>query len=159
MTTELPPQILTQLEQLKDIRLPEPVSWWPLAPGWWGVAVLFLAAVAALMVWSILRRRTVRYVALGELEKMRGEDAANLSELATDVSALLRRVAIRMNGRSIGILSDKDWAEYLTSGRSGMPRDLAVVLSQAPYAPPKPATDEQKKKLVDAAEQWIRRCA
>ena len=23
------------LAQLRDIQLPEPISWWPLAPGWW----------------------------------------------------------------------------------------------------------------------------
>jgi hypothetical protein len=27
------------LDQLRDIHLPEPISWWPLAPGWWFVII------------------------------------------------------------------------------------------------------------------------
>jgi hypothetical protein len=28
------------LAQLRDIQLPEPISWWPLAPGWWVLIIL-----------------------------------------------------------------------------------------------------------------------
>ena len=31
------------LAQLRDIHLPEPILWWPLAPGWWVLIVLCLA--------------------------------------------------------------------------------------------------------------------
>ena len=40
------------LDQLADIHLPDPVSWWPLAPGWWmllGLAVSIFIAVALLV--------------------------------------------------------------------------------------------------------------
>ena len=36
------------LDQLRDIHLPEPISWWPLAPGWWLLIIIALA----LMVWA-----------------------------------------------------------------------------------------------------------
>ena len=29
------------LAQLRDIHLPEPILWWPLAPGWWVLIVLY----------------------------------------------------------------------------------------------------------------------
>ena len=35
------------LAQLYDIRDLDPVSWWPLAPGWWVLIVLALFAAAA----------------------------------------------------------------------------------------------------------------
>ena len=160
MTPELSPQVLAQLDQLRDIRLPDPVSWWPLAPGWWGVAALVLVAIFLVSAWSVLRRRSVRYAALKELELLRQtETPANFSALATDVSALLRRVAICLKGQSVGVLSDRDWADYLSDGKNGMPQQTADQLAQAPYAPSRPASDADKNALVDAAEKWIRRFA
>lgn len=41
------------LAQLRDIHLPEPVSWWPLAPGWW----LLIVAMFILLVWLGIKWR------------------------------------------------------------------------------------------------------
>ena len=57
------------LAQLRDIHLPEPVSWWPPAPGWWIVLLLSLAAVV-LVIYYLRKywlQRRYRRVALREL--------------------------------------------------------------------------------------------
>lgn len=46
---------MNPLDQLRDIHLPPPVSWWPPAPGWWILALL--AAFSCLMLGYRLRRR------------------------------------------------------------------------------------------------------
>ena len=49
------------LDQLKPNHLPDPVSWWPPAPGWWMLAALTLAALA-LIIWLIVKYiRKTRY--------------------------------------------------------------------------------------------------
>ena len=35
---------------LRDLHLPDAISWWPLAPGWW--IVLGLALIANFLKWS-----------------------------------------------------------------------------------------------------------
>jgi hypothetical protein len=45
-----------QLQQLRDIHLPDPPGWWPPAPGWWLVALLLMAA----LVWLIRRARSAQ---------------------------------------------------------------------------------------------------
>ncbi len=34
---------------LRDLRLPETIGWWPLAPGWWFVIVLLLVGLGFLL--------------------------------------------------------------------------------------------------------------
>ena len=33
---------------LRDLHLPDPIGWWPLAPGWWFVLVLVAGGLAYL---------------------------------------------------------------------------------------------------------------
>ncbi len=46
------------LAQLRDIHLPDPISWWPPAPGWWVLAVVVLAL---LFFMTRKVRHTVQY--------------------------------------------------------------------------------------------------
>lgn len=160
MNTQLSPEIQSQLAQLRDIRLPDPVGWWPLAPGWWIIATLCIAAIAGTVLWSILRRRTIRFAALKELDALRLSDGpTDMAHYATEISALLRRVAIRVNGRKAGVPSGEDWSDYLSRGTGGMDRRWSAVLAEAPYAPSHLAETHEVRALADAAELWIRRHA
>ncbi|MDG1818447.1 MAG: DUF4381 domain-containing protein [Porticoccaceae bacterium] len=47
------------LDQLRDIHLPEPISWWPLAPGWW-ILILTGCALLAWLVRFLYRRHNAR---------------------------------------------------------------------------------------------------
>lgn len=42
----------TQQLPLADIHLPDPIGFWPLAPGWWVVIVLLLVVIATAAIWS-----------------------------------------------------------------------------------------------------------
>lgn len=44
------------LAQLRDIHLPEAVGWWPPAPGWWLLTLLFLSALVYAVLWWRQRR-------------------------------------------------------------------------------------------------------
>ncbi|MCR9134689.1 MAG: DUF4381 domain-containing protein [Alphaproteobacteria bacterium] len=160
MNPQLSPDIQSQLELLRDIRLPEPIGWWPLAPGWWIAATLCLALIAGTVLWSYLRRRTVRFAALRELDALRIADGpTDMAHYATEISALLRRVAIRANGRAAGLLSGTEWSDFLSNGKGGMERHWSTVLAEAPYSPSHLAETDEIRALADAAELWIRRHA
>src|SRR5690606_20856396 len=80
---------------LRDLHLPDPVGWWPLAPGWW--ILLALVLVALLLAWRVLhlrrRRNAARRLALAELARLEAAYAADrdLARLASALSQLLRR--------------------------------------------------------------------
>ena len=106
---------------LRDLHLPDPVGWWPLAPGWW----LLLAMLAAALVWLAVvarsrhrqgaaRRHALRK--LRELERRYAEDG-DAVQLAIDVSALLRRAILAYSPRAdVAGLTGPAWMERLDSG-------------------------------------------
>ena len=144
------------LAQLRDIHLPEPVSWWPPAPGWWGLALVVpaLFGLGAYILLRYLRKKRYRKAALNELTLLRknSDPRTALEQLA----ALLRRVAIQSFGRKevVGLTGQK-WLELLD--RTGRTNQFSCgpgeALGENLYR-----GDHQVAidPLFQLAEKWIR---
>ncbi|TNF18282.1 MAG: DUF4381 domain-containing protein [Rhodobacteraceae bacterium] len=156
--TPLSPEIQAELAKLHDIRLPEPVGWWPLAPGWWGlIALVVLVALAALAL-DYRRRRTVRFAALHELAALKdrlGDDAA-APQVAADLAVLVRRIVLTgPEAQRLARMSGPDWVAELGRGKGGFSDASAAFVANAPYAP---ARDRAAlATAITEAETWIRR--
>ena len=146
------PELESQLALLRDIRVPEDIGWWPLAPGWWFAIALFCAAILGAVLWTFLRQRTARYAALRELEKLEASDPI---DFATNLSVLLRRVARRKDEYATQ-LSGESWAKYLSD--TGLTPALAQHVAEATYAA-RTDTAPAAETLRSAAATWIRRQA
>jgi hypothetical protein len=152
------------MDPLRDIRGIDPVSWWPLAPGWW----LLLAAILLLflLAWWLLRRR--RLYPLGRWQQDARRHLVLLKRrikrepakpVASDLSELLRRIAIARCGREMtASLTDEAWLDWLQSNdSSGFEwRKKGRLLLELPYAPPHHAADKEALgQLIDAAIHWV----
>ena len=157
------PQLNEQLAQLRDIRLPEEISWWPLAHGWWIVlgALALLACLTA--AYLTLKRRTLRFAALQELKHLGLKaDDMPISTLATDVGVLLRRVVLKRHQREhLASAHGDEWQTFLVTEPQGMKASIAHFIAIAPYAKHTHAQVETPtaEVLIDAAKTWIRRHA
>ncbi len=106
---------------LRDLHLPEAVSWWPLAPGWW--VLLAVAAIALGVVlrhaWRQWRFNAPRRHALAELQQVEADYLQNRDpvRLAQRVSELLRRAMLAYAPRKevAGLIGD-DWLQWLDEG-------------------------------------------
>lgn len=80
------------LADLKDLQLPDAVSIFPLAPGWYAVIILLVLIALALGYWQIRRLRKQRKVAniVWLLDSIELQDNP---QLLAEVSILLKRVA------------------------------------------------------------------
>jgi hypothetical protein len=66
------PQAPNPLDQLRDIHLPEAISWWPPAPGWWILALISCALLAWLLrfVYRRYKAKHYRRQALAQLQQL-----------------------------------------------------------------------------------------
>jgi hypothetical protein len=152
------------LEQLRDWHLPDPIPWWPPAPGWWVLAVLLL--VAAVWMLGRIRRRhrqgAAARSALTELSALRAAFSADddARAFAAGVSRLLRRLALeRFPREQVAGLTGPAWLDFLdaTGGgdafRHGPGRALAEIAHGAD-SPGERRLDPDA--LTERAAAWIR---
>lgn len=143
---------------LRDIHLPDPVGWWPLAPGWWLLVALMLA-VFAVLIWNWRRQKRGEHaleLALYELERLQGKYGANTKDLLRELSVLLRRVAISQFGRQqVSGLTGAAWVKFLDdkAGKQLFGGKLAHLLTEMPY---RPETQAETAALLKAIRYWIR---
>ncbi len=106
---------------LRDLHLPEPVGWWPLAPGWWflvGVLAVVLA-YALYRAYQRHRHHAPRRYALRQLARFESEylEHRNPVTLGKQLSELLRRGMLAYADRDqVAGLTGEDWLAWLDRG-------------------------------------------
>ena len=151
------------LSALRDIHLPEAVSLWPPAPGWWVAAGLVVALAVALRLLQLRRRRSVARAALRELDGLERnhQETGDAAEYAVRLSALLRRVALaRFPRNEVASLHGAFWVDFLSraSARTGFPAEVVEAMERAVFAPLRRENpSEDTAAWGAAARAWIRR--
>ena len=154
----------TSLE-LRDIHLPEPISWWPMAPGWWILAAsILLIIIVFFIIRKIYSSRQLKREISSELEKIKQQfqETQNKSQLAKSLSILLRRASITYYpANNIAGLTGSDWLLYLdttktnSSGSKKFQSDTGRILLHAPYLPDDTKLDFDAPALIRLCESWL----
>lgn len=150
---------------IRDIHLPDAVSWWPPALGWWMFLAFAIILAVLFVFWlSRYRRLQLRRSALKELRRIEQEyqvqKDANLA--LVEMSKLLRQVCIRRYGQSeVAGLTGQRWLDLLdrSFGReqevnqkmfqNGVGQCLVTVRYQ-------PKAELELGKLIRLCRDWIR---
>jgi hypothetical protein len=159
-----------QTLNLRDIHLPEAISWWPLAPGWWLLVAGFILMLAVIFISrKIYLKKQLKRDIKSELEniKLQFQQSKNKSQLAKSLSVLLRRASMsyypKMN--IAGLTGDK-WLSYLdqtclnrsSSSRSASKQfqsETGKVLLTAPYLPENARLEYDAQALIHLCESWL----
>jgi len=154
------PTAADPLAGLRGYHLPEPVSWWPPAPGWWVLAGLAVLVCLMVLGWLLRRRRrrAAARLALGELAALRAayQRDADPARFARGLSRLLRRFALaRFPRGEVAGLAGQRWLGFLDAhGGAGRFREgPGRLLADAPY---RPRAEIPADELAALAEAWIR---
>lgn len=146
---------------LRDIHLPQPVSWWPPAIGWWIVLGLSLLVIG-ISVWLYLRRRHRRlsagYLAKVELAAVhnRFQQHEDFRLLAREISILLRRLSISAYPREESAsLTGERWLQHLDRPLPDKPFTTGAgrILIEAPYR--RDVRRDEIEPLFELCETWI----
>ena len=110
-------QAAQQQLDLKDIHLPDPVSWWPPATGYWIIlAIIVICIVTFLSLKAYRKKYVIKKAALNEFNRIKKDfqSKPNQKKLATSLSELLRRAAISTYPASeCAGLTGKQWLNWL----------------------------------------------
>jgi len=148
------------LSQLRDIHLPERVSWWPPAPGWW-LPATFGVLLLALALYLVRRPRQNRWrrAALAQWQRLRADWTTGDIDGATaarELSVLLRRVALaRFPRHQVAALSGEAWLAFLDSAVPEQPlfsSGPGRALLEAPYAV---QAEVDAEALFEACGRWL----
>jgi hypothetical protein len=161
------------LSQLADIHLPDPISIWPLAPGWWIVIVLIFASLCWLGFLSFRKFMLTRRLQTAQRELAKAiqtyhgtiknennnQNKAGLDYLYA-VNTVLNRVALYTDpkhSREIAKLTGKPWLEYLdySFGGTEFKDGPGKVLAEGQY---RPIFIGEIEALYSLAQSWINSC-
>ena len=146
---------------LRDIHLPDPVSWWPLAPGWWMLLAMIIVLGAALWFgfqrWQKKRQRRDSLKALDELRAQYEQHRDN-AKLLRELSVLMRRACITFYPRhTTASLTGDAWLQFLdtTSGNNGFSQGDGRLLATAPYLREDASVAIDGHALLKLCEHWL----
>lgn len=145
------------LANLKDLQLPEAVSIFPLAPGWYGVILSIILLMLALSYWQIRRlahqRRVASIVEL--LTLIEQQNSSSSTQLLAEVAILLKRVAReKFPEQQPQNLFGEPWLQFLdSSGKTtqftqGAGRILLEVYQNKPL--------ENPQALFKVVRAWLK---
>ena len=141
------------LPQLRDIHLPDGVSAWPPAYGWFVLTGALILTIILIRLALILRRKSKKRYALRLLQNF----PENNMRAAVEMSEILRRICV-LKYKNAASLFGQNWIDFL-NGKTKRPlKDkTARLLLDAPYtsSASQTYTAEDIAALRTFCQNWI----
>lgn len=145
------------LDQLRDIHLPEAISWWPLAPGWW-ILIIGGCLLSAWLIRFFYRRYSARLYRRQALEKLHQLTLAGSSQQQLrELFELLKQTANSAYPKhQPGSQSIEQFIGFLQSTCDSAVFDsLKLDINQALYSSSS-QNNQDNDELFKDAKTWIK---
>lgn len=142
------------LPELRDIHIPEGVSIFPPAYGWWMILAIVIVSIIAYNLILKIRIKSKKNYALKLLSQI---NINNIIPAAVEISEILRRICI-LKYPIANALYGKQWIIFLNNhSKLKLSKKTAELLTNAPYI--RTGTNSYNAKdindLVSFAREWI----
>lgn len=156
-------QTSQQQLDLKDIHLPDAVSWWPPAIGYWLVlGVIAVCIICYLSIKAYRKKFEIKRLALAEFDAIKAsyDSTSDKKQLVISLSELLRRAAISTYPLSeCAGLTGTQWLNWLdkslTKSTLTFSNGPGYLLTDYIYSKSKQADDVNE--LITLSLQWLKK--
>ena len=145
---------MNNLPQFRDIQIPDGVSIFPIAYGWWVLLFIVVFLLFFIKFFIAFWKTRRKYYSLKKLENISTD---NPIQAAVAISELLRRICLIKDRKSCA-LTGKDWIDFLNQHSSNpLSQKSADFLSFAPFmnSSNQTYTTEDAIKLKNFCKNWI----
>ena len=142
------------LPELRDIHLPDGVSAFPPAYGWW---IIVLGLLLIFIAMELIKIAKIKSKKLYALQLLRIIDKENPIKAAANMSEILRRICISKYPEA-AVLKGNEWINFIHSYcRNKMSNKTAELLINSPYMPYEnhKYTSKEVDELQAFCQQWI----
>lgn len=142
------------LPLLRDIHIPEGVSAFPPAYGWWVILACVLGLILLYQIIKFIRSKSKKLFALRLLNRI---DLSNPIIAAQKISEILRRICVYKYPEAL-TLFNQDWINFLNSHtKTKLSKKASDLLNNAPYisTSSKSFTYNHAEELKAFATRWI----
>lgn len=155
----------TSLERLHDIVPPDPVSWWPPAPGWIVIMVfVVMVGIGLLTRWFLQwQRNAYRREALEILSEIevRFDDACDWAGVLAEINALVKRTSLTVWPREqVASLTGEGWLAFLDQSASmtEFSSGVGAELGAGSFSVNSGSVDKERATaLIQICRQWLLR--
>ncbi len=144
--------------QLRDIHLPDPISWWPPAPGWWILLILIIASIYFIPhLIKKLKQIPLNKQAMTELKNIEKnyQTHQDKTRLVQALSILLRRTCMSYTSRQkTASLTGTEWIKQLNTFTENnyFSDEVSKILLNAPY---QKNHDFNADLLLTSCHNWV----
>lgn len=150
---------LQNATSLRDIHLPDAVSWWPPAIGWWLLmGIILLAIFFVPKLYRYLTFKPLNKIVDNAFQEIISEyqQHNDATLLVQEISKLLRQICMTYSGRETSAqLTGEKWIDSLNALTTehyfkGEVKQLLI------YAPYQATLQSEPKALILATQNWIK---
>ena len=145
---------MDNLPELRDIHLPDGVSAFPPAYGWW---ILLFAVILIPFIVVLLRSIRLKSRKLYALSLIKKINNSSVVSSAVKISELLKRICVYKYPDAVNMFG-KQWIEFLNSHtKQRVSAKAEELLINAPYISENSQKYEENQltELKDYAKKWI----
>lgn len=145
---------MNNIPEIRDIHIPQGVSIYPLAYGWWVMLVVGILSIVGMwfVFWAI--KTSKKYYALKTLNNIQ---VSSIVSSAIEMSELLRRIC-NIKYKEASSLYGKEWSDFLVNKTNFKISERALnLLIFAPFMDKNSnqCSIEDAKELKDFCKNWI----